>query len=44
MYVYHFILFPEMLNMFEETFVVTEMHMFRHEPFVFVGGGGGTYL
>ena len=35
------ILFPEMLNQFKETFMVNiEMHMFKHKPFLFVGGGG----
>ena len=29
----------EMLNTFEETFEVTEMRTFKHEPF-FVGYGG----
>ena len=34
--------FPEMLNQFKETFMVhIEMHMFKHKPFLFVGGGGG---
>ena len=33
-----------MLNTFEETFEVTEMRTFKHEPFFFiVGGGGGAY-
>ena len=31
----------EMLNTFEETFEVTEMRTFKHEPFFIVGGGGG---
>ena len=30
-----------MLNTFEETFEVTEMRTFKHEPFFIVGGGGG---
>ena len=30
-----------MLNTFEETFEVTEMCTFKHEPFFIVGGGGG---
>ena len=31
--------------MFEETFEVTEMRTFKHEPFFIVagGGGGGAY-
>ena len=33
-----------MLNTFEETFEVTEMRTFKHEPFFIVGGrGGGAY-
>ena len=42
--------FSEMLNTFEETFEVTEMRTFKHEPFFFIvggrgggGGGGGAY-
>ena len=31
-----------MLNTFEETFEVTEMRTFKHEPFFIVGGGGGS--
>ena len=27
--------------MFEETFEVTEMRTFKHEPFFIVAGGGG---
>ena len=30
-----------MLNTFGETFEVTEMRTFKHEPFFIVGGGGG---
>ena len=30
-----------MLNTFEETFEVTEMRTFKHEPFFTVGSGGG---
>ena len=33
-----------MLNTFEETFEVTEMCTFKHEPFFIVGGGGGGGL
>ena len=36
-----------MLNTFEETFEVTEMRTFKHEPFLFLGaegGGGGGSL
>ena len=30
-----------MLNQFKETFMVNiEMHMLKHKPFLFVGGGG----
>ena len=34
-----------MLNTFEETFEVTDMRTFKHEPFLIVGGrgGGGAY-
>ena len=34
------ILFPEMLNKFEETLAVTEMHTFKHEPFLLGVGRG----
>ena len=38
----------EMLNKFEETFVVTEMRTLRHEPFFFVccgwRGAGHIYF
>ena len=33
-----------MLNTFEETFEVTEMRTFKHEPFFIVGGGGGGLI
>ena len=33
-----------MLNKFKETFAVTEIRTFKHEPFFFRGGGGGAYL
>ena len=33
-----------MLNTFEETFQVTEMRTFKHEPFFIVGGGGGGLI
>ena len=33
-----------MLNTFEETFEVTEMRTFKHEPFFTVGGGGGGLI
>ena len=33
-----------MLNTFEETFEVTEMRTFKHEPFFIVGGGGGELI
>ena len=35
--------FSEMLNTFE-TFKVTAMRTFKHEPFIFVGGRGGGEL
>ena len=38
MYGYHFV--SEILNTFEETFEVTELRTFKHEPFFIVGGGG----
>ena len=30
-----------MLNTFEDTFEVTKIRTFKHEPFFIVGGGGG---
>ena len=33
-----------MLNTFEETFEVTEMRTFKHEPFFRAEGGGGGSL
>ena len=39
MYGYHFV--SEILNTFEETFEVTELRTFKHEPFFIVGGGEG---
>ena len=34
-----------MLNTFEETFEVTEMRTFKHEPFVLLGAeGGGLFV
>ena len=33
--------FSEMLNTFEETFEVTEMRTFKHEPFFLLLGAGG---
>ena len=34
------ICFPEMLNTFKETFMVTEMHTFKHELFFLLGSEG----
>ena len=34
------IFLSEMLNTYEETFEVTEMRTFKHEPFFIVGGRG----
>ena len=40
---YGTIFVSEMLNMFEETFEVTEMRTLKHEPFFLLGAEGGSY-
>ena len=41
---YGTIFVSEMLNTFEETFEVTKMRTFKHQPFFIVPGGGvGAY-